>query len=79
MWSIRAILVNYCSETAQKNEKREKKFKKGVDIRVGDVVFYPSAQGNGPRERDREGARILKTIQSRLEETTVNSEMSFDL
>ncbi len=49
----------------KKIEKSVEKGEKDVDIREGGVVLYSSARKTGPRERDREGAGILKTIQRR--------------
>ena len=56
--------------------KSEKKLKKGVDTGGCFVVFYPSAREKGHRE-DPRGRENLENDTERLEETTVNSEMSF--
>ena len=64
----------------EKKRKKLKKIEKTVDKKDDHVVFYRSAQGTEPtRVGVGKGAGILKTIQSRLKETTVNSEMSFNL
>ena len=44
------------------------------------MLLYPSAQGTAPRGTGKRAAGTLKTIQENgSEQTTVNSEMSFDL
>ena len=61
----------------KKNEKRREKSEKSVDNEGGFVVIYSSAQGTA-LEREPEGAREnLENDTERMEETTVNSEMSF--
>ena len=61
----------------KKIEKRREKIKKDVDNGGGFVVIYSSAQGTA-LEREPERAREnLENDTERMEETTVNSEMSF--
>ena len=61
----------------KKIEKSEKKDKKSVDKGGWNVVIYSSAQGTA-LEREPRGAREnLENDTERMEETTVNSEMSF--
>ena len=61
----------------KKDEKVEEKSEKSVDNGGGFVVIYSSAQGTA-LEREPERAREnLENDTERMEETTVNSEMSF--
>ena len=62
---------------SKKNEKVEEKSEKSVDNGGWFVVIYSSAQGTA-LERAGGGAREnLENDTERMEETTVNSEMSF--
>ena len=61
----------------KKSEKKREKIKKDVDNGGEFVVIYSSAQGTA-LERAKRGAREnLENDTERMEETTVNSEMSF--
>ena len=61
----------------KKIEKRREKIKKDVDNGGGFVVIYSSAQGTALEREPREGRKNLENDTERMEETTVNSEMSF--
>ena len=61
----------------KKDEKDEEKSEKSVDNGGGFVVIYSSAQGTAHEREPREGRKNLENDTERMEETTVNSEMSF--
>ena len=61
----------------KKSEKVEEKSEKSVDNEGGFVVIYSSAQGTALERAERGARENLENDTERMEETTVNSEMSF--
>ena len=61
----------------KKIEKKREKIKKDVDNGGGFVVIYSSAQGTALERAERGARENLENDTERMEETTVNSEMSF--